>query len=239
MNYSQSNWKRKLSLQHLPPIKDETEPGKIQDFCELLNLPLKDKSEGLLEVRASNNQGLEQLIEAGRKRITSSNISRKKHGSADLVSRKARAKFVGGRRSFSLSGRTKQFPIDNGWNYKPKLIDLSVPEDVEKLAMDLFTYGLQADGESLEKTMERIYGGEDADRCFEFTQVGNCGPFSQQKLKGFDQRTFPDIAGSKERETSSKYMARVERKPKIHLPSIFEVFYSRPLTLQAKNSYFS
>lgn len=239
MNYNHYNWKRaKFALQQLPSIRDENEPGRIQDFCDLLNLPTsEDTVAGPLEVRSSNNEGLGQLFE-GRRRTTSFNLGRKKLSSADQLSRLGRSKFIDGRRSFSLSGRTKKFPRENEWNYKPKLIDLSVLEDVEKLALDFFTNGLQADGETLEKTMERIYGGEDADRCFEFTQVGNCGPFSSQKVKVIKNRTLPEIAASKEREIFEKNMRRMKRKPKIHLPSIFEVSYSRPLSLQTKNSRF-
>jgi hypothetical protein len=229
------DWQRRLPVQHLPSIKDEDIPNKIQDFYEALNLPTSnDKSLGPLEVRAWNNVYREQNLEERKRtlnRTSPFSFNRRIHGSAGLSSRKNIPSY---RRSYSLSGRKRE-PRENAWNYRQEIIDLSVVEDVEKLALKLFTKELKEEGETLEKTIERIYGGVDADRCVEFTSVGNCGPFStQQKVNVFKTMTLPDIAKSKEAPVNNGRGR--DRNPKIELPSIFEVFYSSPVSFQAIKS---
>ncbi|KAK3728172.1 hypothetical protein QZH41_006803 [Actinostola sp. cb2023] len=217
--YNRRNLLRRASTQSsLPPIQDEHEPqSKIQDFCKDLNIVTIENTLGPLEVQSTYN---------GRRHSQgSSNLNKRKIRYAGIATRKNKSKAA---RIQSLSGRTK--PKINVWNYHPELIDLTLVEHAEKLALKLFNKELKMNDETLEKTLERIYGGKDLHtRCFEFSQVGNCEPFApKQDDKMKVKIALPSIAESKGSKTDY-----TRKKDNINLPSIFEVSYSSPVRVQA------
>lgn len=227
---------RRGSVPLLPAIKDENETeNNIQDFCEALfgttdgpefadhpkvrcfEGAFNEDSEKHLGITQTNSglggkarfnwrRGSDGVFSLGKKQNTSKHKPR-------------RSKQKPANRN-SLPGQTNE--RNNSWNDCPEIIDLTTEEDVQKLALEFFSQQMKMDNETLEKTLERIYGGADLEsKCIEFAQVGNCKPVFQQSKW---QTSLPAIGVSKADNKED-----VKKNETMKLPSIFQVFYSNPV----------
>lgn len=234
---------RRATLPTLPVIQDVKEPtSDVQDFCEALFGVSEDQNPfAQLQVRSSDGNFYEEIEKRGKPILYERNIRRPaaRRGSLNDVGKSETKKNTPLQtrriksKSQRLSGKTKE-RATNAYNYSPEVIDLTTEEDVEKVALKFFSQEMRIDNETLENTLERIYGSDNLDwdcKCLEFSQVGNCNQaFSSSKTN----HILPDINTN---NISNKANADHAQKnnSSVKLPSIFQAFYSDPVRLKLKD----
>lgn len=235
---------RRATLPTLPVIQDVKEPtsgSDVQDFCEALFGAVEDDNlEAYLQVRNSSStfyDGPEKWQPTAYKETMRRPTTKRRGSVGSEISQLERKKNTTvetrrtKRKPTDRSGRQKE-ETTNVWSCSPEVIDLTKEEDVKKVALDFFSQEMKIDDETLEKTLERIYEGDDLDwecKCLEFSQVGNCKPAFAPIRSRPQHAALPDINVNKINDETD---VAKKTRTQVKLPSIFQVLYSRPVQLK-------